>query len=489
MRLQQLIKNLQFIGIKNYKDLNIESLTNNSEQTTQDGLYFCLKGGRADGHSFASQAVDNGAVCLVVERFLDLDVTQILVESARKTMSQISANFYNFSNSQIKFIGITGTNGKTTTSFIVKQLLERLGHKVGLIGTEGTYIGDLHLSSKLTTPDPINLHKIIHNMDENGVEYVVMEVSAHAIALNKIDSIMYDVVGITNITQDHLDYFVTMDNYAKAKSNLFNANHTKQAVINIDTPYTKNIAKKTDVPYTSVSIQSDADQMVQEQAFDCEHTKAVVMIGEQEYVLSSNLIGEYNLANSLLAIGLCVCLGFSASEVIKAHNSTEFEIPGRLNMIKVPTNFSVVVDFAHTPDGIKQVLSTLNEIKRGRLIVVFGCGGNRDTTKRSQMGELASRLADYVVVTSDNPRFENPEQIIADINKGVNKNNATSIANREDAINYALSIARDNDIVAILGKGNEQTQEINGIKYPYNDYDVVKKFFNLTTKTEQFYTK
>lgn len=483
MKLQQLIKNLQFKGIKNYKNLDIEGLSCDSQRITPASIYFCLRGNRVDGHKFASQALENGAVCLVVERFLDVDATQILVENSRRAMSQISANFYEFDRSKIRFIGVTGTNGKTTTSFIVKQLLENMGHKVGLIGTEGAYIGNFRLPSSLTTPDPINLHQIIRDMDENGAEFVVMEVSAHAIALNKVDSIMYDVVGITNISQDHLDYFVTMDNYAKAKASLFSPAHAQKAVVNIDTAYTKNIAKATSIPLKSISMQSDADLTVQEQSFDCQHTKAVVTIDGQEYMLSSNLIGEYNLANSLMAIGLCVSLGFSASEVIKAYNSTEFEILGRMNTVKTPSNYTVIVDFAHTPDGLKQVLSTLKEIKRNRLICVFGCGGNRDTGKRSKMGEVASKLADFVVVTSDNPRYENPEQIIADINRGVNKNKSTSIANREDAINYALSIATAGDIVAILGKGNEQTQEINGVKHPYSDFDVVKKFFNLTTKT------
>lgn len=484
MKLQQLIKNLQFKGIKNYKNLDIDGLTNDSEQATHNGVYFCLKGSRVDGHNFANQAIQNGAVCLVVERFLDLNITQILVDNSRKAMSQISANFYEFDNSKIRFIGITGTNGKTTTSFVLKQLLEKLGHKVGLIGTEGAYIRNFHLPSSLTTPDPINLHKIIHDMDENEVEYVVMEVSAHAIALNKVDSIMYDVVGITNITQDHLDYFVNMDNYAKAKANLFTSSHTQKAVINIDTQYTKNIAKHTAVPHKTISMLGEADVIVQEQSFDCEHTKAVINIDEQDYMLSSNLIGEYNLANSLMAIELCASLGYPVGEVIKAYNSIEFEVLGRMNTLKIPASYSVIVDFAHTPDGLKQVLSTLKEIKKNRLICVFGCGGNRDTGKRSKMGEIASKLADFVVVTSDNPRYENPEQIIADINRGVNKNKSTSITNREDAINYALSIASLGDVVAILGKGNEQTQEINGVKHPYNDYDVVKKFFNLSTKND-----
>ena len=200
MNLQQIIPNLQFKGIKNYKDVAIESLSNNSSDKSISGMYFCLKGGKVDGHDYAKQAIDNGAVCLVVERFLDLPVTQILVDNARRAMSAISAIFYEFDKSNIKFIGVTGTNGKTTTAFVTRHILQNMGKRVGMIGTEGTYIGNIKVPTQLTTPDPIKLHKIIHDMDKNNIEYVVMEVSAHAIALNKIDSIMYEVVGLTNIT-------------------------------------------------------------------------------------------------------------------------------------------------------------------------------------------------------------------------------------------------------------------------------------------------
>ncbi|MBQ3502630.1 MAG: UDP-N-acetylmuramoyl-L-alanyl-D-glutamate--2,6-diaminopimelate ligase, partial [Clostridia bacterium] len=249
MNLQQIIQNLTFKGIKNYKDVQIETLTNESKNKTQQGLYFCLKGNKVDGHDYAKEAVDNGAVCLVVERFLDLPVTQILVDNARRAMSTISATFYEFDKSNIKFIGVTGTNGKTTTAFVTRHILQNLGKRVGMIGTEGTYIGNIKVSTKLTTPDPIKLHKVIHDMDKNNIEYVVMEVSAHALALNKVDSIMYDVVGLTNITQDHLDYFNSMENYAMAKSQLFTYKHANKAIINIDDKFCRAIAKKCDIGY------------------------------------------------------------------------------------------------------------------------------------------------------------------------------------------------------------------------------------------------
>lgn len=478
MNLQQLIQNLSFKGIKNYKDVQIENLTNVSDKNTNQALYFCLKGSKVDGHDYAEQAVKNGAVCLVVERFLDLPVTQVLVDNARFAMSNISAKFYEFEKSNIKFIGVTGTNGKTTTAFTTRHILRNLGKKVGMIGTEGTYIGDMKLPTSLTTPDPINLHNIINQMDKNGVEYVVMEVSAHAIALNKIDSIMYDVVGITNITQDHLDYFHTMENYARAKSQLFTYKHAKRAIINIDDKYTRAIHKKSEIETKTISLNRTADIMVEESNLDVDKTQAVISFDGKQYMLNSSLVGEYNLANTLMAVSFCESLGFELSDILQALNQSNVVVPGRLNTQQTPKGSTVVIDYAHTPDGIEKVLTALNKIKKGKLIVVFGCGGNRDNTKRAKMGELATKLGDYVVVTSDNPRDENPYQIIADINKGItNTKKSINIENRVSAVQYALSLAGKDDIIAILGKGNENYQEIKGVKYPYNDYKTVEDYF------------
>ena len=480
MLLQHLIKNLSFVGIKNYTNLDIDSLSNVSSEKNINGLYFCIKGGKKDGHDYAREAIDNGAVCLVVERYLDLPITQILVDNARLAMSIISANFYEFSQSKIKFIGLTGTNGKTTTTFIMREILKKLGYKVGVIGTEGIYIGDIKIPHNMTTPDPINLHKVIHDMDCNNIDYVVMEVSAHAIALSKVDSIMFDAVGLTNITQDHLDYFINMDNYALAKAKLVSSRHTKTAVVNIDDKYSKEIARNADIPVKTISLSKSANISVVNKSYDVNGNKAIIDINEKQYAIHTNLIGEYNLANALMAIGLCRELGFEDGAIIDALNNVKVVVPGRLNILNGGCH--AVVDFAHTPDGMKNVLSTLNQIKSGRLIVVFGCGGNRDSSKRSQMGEVATKLADYVVITSDNPRFENPVQIIQDIEKGAT-GEYINIVNRKDAIRFALALAQPNDIVAILGKGAEEYIEVNGEKMPYSDIKVIKEYFNEQKKS------
>ena len=484
MELKQIVQNLPFKGIKNYQNIQIDNLTNSSTTDTQNAIYFCLNGSKVDGHNFAQQAVENGAKCLVVERFLDLPVPQILVDSCRKAMSNVSATFYDFNKSAIKFVGVTGTNGKTTTAFVTRHILQNLGHKVGMIGTEGVYIGDIKTPATLTTPDPIKLHKIIHDMDQNGVEYVVMEVSAHALALNKVDSITYEVAGITNITQDHLDYFNSMQNYARAKAELFTYKHSKSAIINIDDKYTRAIQRKSEMDATTLSLKRPADITVEGANFGTSNTQAVINVNGKRYMLNSSLVGEYNLANAIMAVGFCKELGFEMADILQALGKGQIVVPGRLNAIKTPNGNTVVIDYAHTPDGMQKILGTLSKINQGKLITVFGCGGNRDRGKRCQMGEIASLMSDYVVITSDNPRNENPYDIMEDINKGVKGRRYTNIENREQAICYALDRAGKGDIIAILGKGNEPYQEINGVKYPYSDYKVVDDYFARVAQDE-----
>ena len=452
MKLYDIISNMRFTGIKNYQELDIDSLSCVSSEKLMNGIYFCIKGMKTDGHDYAYEAVKNGAVCLVVEHFIDLPITQILVSDVRKAMSYISSIFYETYKSKMKFIGITGTNGKTTTTFALRQLLTKMGKKVGLIGTEGVYIGNLLLPATLTTPDPIDLHKLIADMERNGCEYCVMEVSAHSIALNKIDDIMYDCVALSNITKDHLDFFLTMDNYCKCKASLFDIKHARNGVINID-------------------------QHIHSTDFSIEYN-------DKEYHAKSNLIGEYNIYNLMLAIGCLLELGFDLKEVINKLSECEILVPGRFNVLHTPSNFSVVIDYAHTPDGIKNILTAIKNLPIKRLITVFGCGGNRDKTKRPEMAKMATSLSDIVVVTSDNPRYENPDMIIDDILRGVDDKNIVTITNRKDAIEYALSIASPNDLVAILGKGAENYQDINGVKHHFSDYEVVDEYFKTTHTSE-----
>lgn len=482
MKLYDIISNLKFIGIKNYQELQIESLTCNSKEKVEKGLYFAINGLNHNGHQFAMESVKNGAVCLVVEKYLPLDITQILVEDTRSAMAFISSVFFETYKSPMKIIGITGTNGKTTTTFIIRDILTKLGKKVGLIGTQGIFIGSLMLPPSLTTPDPIKLHETIREMQDNGCEYCVMEISAHAIALNKIDHIMYDAVGITNITKDHLDFFINMDNYVNCKASLFDNKHAKCGVVNTDAKYLKDIVKESNLEI--LTIGKDGDMKLSSTNQTLNGTRFVINVENQDKLVSTNLIGEYNIYNLLMATGCLIKVGFKMEDILRAIKSTEFMIPGRLNFLKVNANYSVVIDYAHTPDGIKNVLSTVRKLTNGRLITVFGCGGDRDKTKRGEMGEIATGLSDFCVITSDNPRSENPELIINQIIENIDHENYITITDRKRAIEYALGMAKENDIVLLLGKGSETYQEIGGVKFHFSDYEVVDEYFSSLEEGE-----
>lgn len=474
MKLYDIISNLKFIGIKNYRDLEIDSLSCCYQEKCSNSIFFCIKGTKQDGHNFASAAVENGAVCLVVEQFVELPITQVLVDDARKAMSYVSSVFYKTYASKMKFIGITGTNGKTTSTFLLREILMRMGHGVGLIGTEGTYINNLMLPPTLTTPDPIDLHKLISDMDNNGCEFCVMEVSAHAIALNKIDNIYYDVVGLTNITKDHLDFFINMDNYIKCKASLFSYAHAKCGVTNVDCKFKE--LKNNNFDITTYGTAGDFNLLTH--MMDFSGTDFKFGVGDKIYSAHTNLIGEYNISNLLMAITILAKLGFEIEKVLEVVQKTKFVIPGRFNLLEVNANFNVIVDYAHTPDGIKNVISTIAALPVNHVITVFGCGGNRDKTKRNEMGKVATQLSDFVIVTTDNPRNENPNLIIDQIVEGLDEHKFVRIADRAEAINYALSIAKKNDVVAILGKGAENYQEIKGVKFYFSDYAVVDEYFS-----------
>lgn len=480
MNLYELIANLKFIGIKNYRDLDVDSLTCDSKEKCSNSIYFCIKGTNVDGHDFAVEAVKSGAVCLVVERYLDLPITQIMVENVRSAMSHISCAFYQTNKSKMKFIGITGTNGKTTTTFIIREILTKLNKNVGLIGTEGVFINNLLLPAQLTTPDPINLHKIISDMERNGCVYCVMEVSAHAIALNKIDDVIYDVVGLSNITKDHLDFFLNMENYVKCKSSLFSTKHAKKGVVNLDAKYSKDIVKKSNLEI--LTYGKDAELKLLSINSNIKGTTFKFELNKKNYSVSTNLIGEHNVYNMLMAINCLISLDFNIKEILEVIKQNRFEIPGRFNFLKVDANFNVVIDYAHTPDGMKNIINTTKTLDCNRIITVFGCGGNRDKTKRNEMGKIAVQLSDYVIVTTDNPRDENPNMIIDDIVLGIESKKMVRIVERKSAIEYALSIAKENDIVLILGKGAETYQEIKGVKHYFSDYDVVDNYFKYSIK-------
>lgn len=474
MELKKLIENLD-CEIFGNGNVNVCEITYNSKCVSKDSLFICLKGENSDGHDFAVEAQKSGAAAVVCERKLNLEIPQIVVKSTRKALSKIFANFYNNPQDKLKIVGITGTNGKTTTSFLIKSILESKGEEVGLIGTQGAFFGSQFVRTGLTTPDPEMLFKLLYEMLNFGIKFVVMEVSAHALALNKVEGIKFDVGVLTNLTQDHLDFFKTMDNYKQAKLMLFSKERIKSAVLNFDDDFGREIAKKIDVPFLSYGINFPCDVFAAKIGFENKKNKFVVNLSDNIFNVESNLIGEFNICNCLAAASACAILGFGKEE-IKNGLEGVLQIEGRLNRFDLSNGVVAFVDFAHTPDGIEKALMAIRELNFKRVITVFGCSGNKDKSKRSKMGSIAEKFSDYVVLTSDNPRFENPELIIDDVEIGMKKTAHTRFVNRTDAVEFALSLAQRGDCVAVLGKGAETFQDINAIQVPYNDFEVIREF-------------
>lgn len=463
-------------------DLDVAGLAIDSRQVKPNDAFICISGTKVDGHDFAKDAIKNGASLIVTERDLGLNVPQVIVGDTRAALGRIASNFYGNPRERFKLIGITGTNGKTTTSYMIKNILEMAGKKVGVIGTIGVMIGDEKFDSTLTTPDPIELHKIFRQMAEIGVDVVVMEVSAHAIALQKMSGVVCDVGVLTNVTQDHLDFFGTFEKYSATKSSFIKPKFCKIGVVNADDALGMDIViamQNCNTPnfkVISYGINSPADNFATNIKYDMNGTHYFLNIFDDLECINTRLIGEFNVYNALAAASACREIGVGMEEIHAGLNTMDF-VAGRINVIKLPNGASVVIDYAHTPDGLKNILESVRKITDGKMYCVFGCGGNRDVGKRPIMGSIAAELADFTVITSDNPRLEKPEDIIEDIKAGIiSKTSAfTCIPNRISAINYTIKHLIKGDVAVIAGKGAENYLDINGEKIPYSDFETVKE--------------
>lgn len=470
MKLKKLLEKVEVLGGNYNKNLNILNIEINSKKQSECSLFVCLKGESVDGHNFKDEAQQNGAVCFVVEEFdKTFNAPQIVVKNARLALSLICANFYKIKKS-LKIIGITGTNGKTTTSYIIKRILEAANKKVGIIGTEGIYFGNQKLNFNMTTPDPIELYKTLKDMGKNGMDYVVMEVSAHAIYYNKVDGINFSAKALTNITEDHLDFFKTMEIYASTKMD-FMKNGSCVKLANLDDDYGLNLCLANKDIY-AFGKEENADFFAYDNSDDFSDF-AMSLMGKEIFV-NTKLKGEYNMQNAVLAGGICYLMGIKPKH-IKQGLEVFSGVAGRLNVYKKDGKIAVI-DFAHTPDGIEKVLKVIKSFTQGKVICLFGCGGNRDRNKRSIMGKLASENADYVYIANDNPRYEDEYEIANDIMAGIKKTNFEIILNRKMAIEKAVKSMQDGDTLALLGKGNETYIEINGIKHSYSEKDEIEKW-------------
>ena len=448
-----------------------------TREKTENGLFFALRGEAFDGADFALEAVKNGAVAIVCERLTGAPVPHILVENCREALARYASAFYGFACERLRIIAITGTNGKTTTAHILASILREAGKKVGVIGTLGAFYDGIEKPTELTTPDPIALHKLLLEMSIVGVEYVVMEASAHALHYDKLAGLRYAACIFSNLTQDHLDFFPTMQAYENAKIKLFTPELCPIAILNGDDETGRRIgALRGDAPTVYYGLQTPCDCFAIVTNESVYGSECMLNICDKLVRTSIPLLGEYNLYNAMSAALCALSLGIDLSAIAKGIALFK-GAKGRLERILEHHGAAVLVDFAHTPDGLEKCLTALKKHCQGRLVCLFGCGGNRDRSKRALMGETVSKIADFAVLTSDNPRYEDPLDIIVEIERGYRRFSTKYVVvpDRERAIDYALDFVAKGDILLVAGKGAEAYQEIMGIKYPFSDKDIIEK--------------
>ena len=458
-------------------DVQIDSLCTDSRKASPGSLFFCIPGLHIDAHDLAPQAVEKGAAALVVERKLDVDCPQVRVESVRRALSYMAQVFFGYPARRMKLIGITGTKGKTTASFLIKSILEAAGHKTGLIGTVCSMIGEEVYPSRLTTPDPVEVQTLLKNMADAGVEYVVMEVSAHALAMHRLSGLRFVVAAFSNFSQDHLDYFGTMDAYFDAKMRLLTPEMSDAVVYNCDDERVSEGVKRLGREALRTGIRESSDVYANDIEVG-ERGLSFLLTSHKQFrvMVELRLAGIFNVYNALLAAGVAIVLGVGP-EAIRNGLEDVRAVPGRIELLETETPYRVILDYAHSPDSLENILKAVRETTKGRLIALFGCGGDRDHGKRPIMGEIAGELADMIVLTSDNPRNEDPFEILNQIEEGIRHTGCeyTVIENRREAIRYALSIAASSDVIVLAGKGHETYQEIRGVKHPFDEKLVVRE--------------
>jgi UDP-N-acetylmuramoyl-L-alanyl-D-glutamate--2,6-diaminopimelate ligase len=473
-------------------DQTINDLTIDSRTVQPGSLFICLKGVHTDGHQYIGKAVELGAAAILVEEDVPPVPGTVLIRvpDTQKAMISLAPWFYDYPAKKMRMIGVTGTNGKTTTTNILRTLLTNTGHKVGLIGTINVMIGDVVETSHNTTPDVVDLQKILYRMQQAGCDYVVMEVSSHALALDRVAGIEFDTAALTNITQDHLDFHGTMEKYREAKALLFTRLHegtkpNKTAIFNMDDPSSPLIMDRvrTRVMTYGKSSANDVYPLSFHVGAKQMELKLHTPAGEMDLVL--HITGEFNVYNVMTAVCAALAEGLKHDDIVRGLDRFG-GVPGRFQLIDAGQPFTVIVDYAHTPDGLDNVLRTARQITKGRLWAVFGCGGDRDRKKRPVMGKIALDLADVLVVTSDNPRSEDPDAIIDDIQAGLNDAPANKeihrITDRRQAIEFSISHASPDDVIMIAGKGHENYQILKDRTIHFDDGEVVRDFFRKGNK-------
>lgn len=470
MKLSKALRNLKEIENVKLEDLEVGSVKINPVNVQKGDIFVCLKNGE-EGRKLIEEAKRKNP-SVIISEFERSGKNGIVVKDARKAFALIAKGLNDNICDRMKLVAVTGTNGKTTTTKILADILKFAGKKVGTIGTLGSKFESQTIDTGFTTPDPDILHGQLYLMAKKGTKYVVMEASAHAIELRKLEGLKFEASVLTNVTQDHLDFFGSMENYFNAKAKLFTTHYTKNAIICGDDDKCKALTQRLKIPYLTYGFKENNDVAIKNFMQNGYGMSFVCQPLDKEIEIKSEIVGDYNAQNLLAAVVVARYLGVE-EDVIQNAVKNISPAEGRFNIIPYK-NSNIVIDFAHTPDGLEKILKSARKITKNKLICVFGCGGNRDNLKRPIMGKIASGLADLVILTSDNPRFEKPEEIISQIERGV-VGKYQKIVTRSEAIKFALNECKEGDTVVIAGKGAEKYQDIEGVKHPYSDFDVVEK--------------
>jgi UDP-N-acetylmuramoyl-L-alanyl-D-glutamate--2,6-diaminopimelate ligase len=483
MQLKTLVATISPRQIIGPLDRVVESIAYDSRRVQRNGLFVALRGEKVDGHQFVEPAVEKGATVIVTEHEVQSPrATCLVVENTRSALADLAATFYERPARRLKLAAVTGTNGKTTTTFLLKHICEKAGLRCGLLGTVRYEIGDRVLPAVRTTPESLDVQELLAQMVNAGCKAAAMEVSSHALAQDRVRGIEWDVAVFTNLTQDHLDFHGTMENYFEAKAALFTglaeqkSKTNAAAVINIDDRYGAQLVDRLDkkVPVITYGVGARADFRASNYHAEFAGTSYQLDARGKSYLVRVPLIGRFNVANSMAALAAANSMGINLRDAILSLGRSP-QVPGRLEAVPAKRQFQIFVDYAHTDDALLNVLKTLRELSPRRLIVVFGCGGDRDKQKRPLMARVADQNADFSIITSDNPRKEDPDAIIADAEKGFRSDRYEKITDRTEAIARAIELAQPRDIVLIAGKGHEAYQEFADHTIPFDDIQVARR--------------
>ena len=477
MNLQSILKNIKYQG--DVDNIEISNITYDSRKVKEGSLFIAISGQNEDGHDYIYEAVNKGASAVIANgRAPVLDNIPIIqVSNPRKVMSKIAANFYNNPSKELNIIGITGTNGKTTTTQIIDHIIKANNKTSSSLGTLGFNTPSGMISTGFTTPESIELQQILDTIKKGGIEYVPMEISSHAIELYRTNDVDVNIAIFTNIGHDHLDFHKSIENYFNAKLKLFTQlNKKSTAILNIDDPYTKKIINKINCNYSTYGFNKKADLYIKDYSLNIEKSKAIIQYKGELFELETPLIGKFNLYNLSAAVLCAFELGICKNDIIQSIKYFN-NIPGRLEKYNYKSN-TIIIDYAHTPDAFSNIFKSVFELKnkKKKIITVFGCGGNRDSSKRKHMGKIASNYSDYIYITNDNPRFEDEDKIINNICDGISNTEYQIIKDRKKAIISAMN--NENSIILILGKGVEKYQIIKNKKINHSDIKTVKEFIN-----------